>query len=200
MKKILLLLGLLNIYKYPLFLIIRKSSYTYRCVQRDTSRYLRRPPESVTRFMIFCNMMINRNLTSIYLYRIKTRRVLWVLTRLLYSYNKNIEINVPVGKLGGGFIVYHNIGAVIRAKSVGEDVVISQGVTIGAGGDWNDVRQDNIPTIGSRVLIATNSVVIGDVKIGDNAVIGAGSVITKNVGKGEVVVGNPQRVIKTVEI
>lgn len=98
--------------------------------------------------------------------------------------------------VGGGLVIYHNIGSILRAKSIGNDVTISQGVTIGAGGDWQDTRKDNIPTIGDNVLIATNSVVIGDIVVGDNAVIGAGTVVTKNVPDGAVVVGNSQRIIK----
>ena len=87
------------------------------------------------------------------------------------------------------------MGAVIRAKSLGEDVTISQGATLGAGGDWNDIRQNNIPSVGDRVLIATNALVIGEIIIGSDAVIGAGAVIIKDVQKGDVVVGNPQTVI-----
>lgn len=165
-------------------------------IQRDASRYLRVKTSELTSFDVFSCVVTNRNLASIFLARIRNRFIPWMLARFFFSYNKNIEIIVPVDKIGPGLVVLHNIGAVIRAKSLGEDVTISQGATLGAGGDWNDTRQDNIPTIGDRVLVATNALVIGEVTIEDDAVIGAGAVITKSVQKGEVVVGNPQRVIK----
>lgn len=50
--------------------------------------------------------------------------------------------------------------------------------------------------IGSKVWIGTHSVILPGVIIGDEAVIGAGSVVTKNVPKRSIAVGNPARVIK----
>ena len=49
-------------------------------------------------------------------------------------------------------------------------------------------------------MIATNAIVIGDVIIGDNAIIGAGAVVTKDVPENAIVVGNPQKIIKYNEI
>lgn len=191
--------GVLSAYKYPIFLMVgggRKD--VFERVQRDASRYYRVFPSELSTFQVFCCVISNKNLASIFLTRIRNKLIPWLLARLFFSYNKNIEIIVPIDKIGAGLVVLHNIGAVIRAKSLGEDVTISQGVTCGAGGDWNDTRQDNIPTIGSRVLIATNALVIGEVTIGDDSVVGAGAVITKDVQNGDVVVGNPQRVIKNI--
>lgn len=192
-----LIRGLFSAYKYPIFLMVGGgNSDVFRKIQRDASRYLRVNPYELSSFDVFSCIISNKNLASIFIARIRNRLLNWVLARLFFSYNKNIEIIVPIDKIGAGLVVLHNIGAVIRAKSLGEDVTISQGVTLGAGGDWNDTRQDNIPTVGDRVLIATNALVIGEVTIGHDAVIGAGSVITKDVQNGDVVVGNPQRVIK----
>lgn len=150
-------------------------SDVFRKIQRDASRYLRVNPYELSSFDVFSCILSNKNLASIFIARIRNRLLNWVLARLFFSYNKNIEIIVPIDKIGAGLVVLHNIGAVIRAKSLGEDVTISQGVTLGAGGDWNDTRQDNIPTVGDRVLIAINALVIGEVTIGHDAVIGAGS-------------------------
>ncbi|NOS89315.1 MAG: hypothetical protein HOP34_12420 [Methylococcaceae bacterium] len=50
--------------------------------------------------------------------------------------------------------------------------------------------------IGNDVDIGSNVVILGDIKIGDGAIIGAGTVIVKNVEAGSVVVGNPARVIR----
>ena len=199
MSKRLIIRGLLSLYKFPLFLVLgggRKDVFPR--IQRDAARYLRKEPLSLSRFEVFSYMVTNRNLASIFLARIRNHTFCWLLARFFFPYNRNIEIIVPVNSIGAGLVVLHNIGAVIRAKSLGEDVTISQGVTLGAGGDWNDTRHDNIPTIGNRVLIATNSLVIGEVTIGDDSVVGAGAVITKDVQSGDVVVGNPQRVIKNI--
>lgn len=62
-------------------------------------------------------------------------------------------------------------------------------------------RGDMIPSpvvIGKRVWIGSNSTILPGVTIGDNAIIGAGSVVTKDVPKNMVAVGNPARVIKSI--
>lgn len=53
-----------------------------------------------------------------------------------------------------------------------------------------------IPIIGNNVIIGANCVIIGDVSIGDGAIIGAGSVVTKSVPQNAIVVGNPAKIIK----
>lgn len=195
MKKSILIRGCLSVYKYPCFLLLCRGE-TWIKLRRDASRYLRTDECLLSKFMVFSYLILNKNLASIFLFRIKQNRILYFICSFLYCHNRNIEILTPPHMVGGGLVIYHNIGSILRAKSIGNDVTISQGVTIGAGGDWQDTRKDNIPTIGDNVLIATNSVVIGDIVVGDNAVIGAGTVVTKNVPDGAVVVGNSQRIIK----
>ena len=73
---------------------------------------------------------------------------------------KNIEILTK--EIGGGLLVYHNLGAVIRAKSIGENCTICQGVTIGEG-----------------ALVAAGSVVTKDVP--ENSVVAG--VPAKVIGK-----------------
>lgn len=57
-------------------------------------------------------------------------------------------------------------------------------------------EKDKITDIGNDVWIGANAIVIQGVKIGNGAVIGAGSVVTKNVGDYEIVAGNPARLIR----
>lgn len=145
-------------------------------------------------FNIFIALASNKNFARIFLYRLKGHMYIWMLCRVLFGYNKNIEINVP--NIGGEFLIHHNLGCVIRAKKIGNNCVVSQGVTIGEGGDQYSKDNNDIPTIGDNVLVATNAIVIGNITIGDNVVIGAGSVVTKSVPEGAIVVGNPGRIIK----
>lgn len=63
-------------------------------------------------------------------------------------------------------------------------------------------RQSLIPKpvkIGCNVWIGSNATVLPGVTIGDNAVIGAGSVVTKDVTDGMIVAGNPARVIRSID-
>lgn len=55
------------------------------------------------------------------------------------------------------------------------------------------------PKIGNNVLVGANVTIIGDITIGDNVIIGAGSVVVKNVPSNCVIVGNPAKILKTIE-
>ncbi|RHV70462.1 MULTISPECIES: acyltransferase [Clostridia] len=54
-------------------------------------------------------------------------------------------------------------------------------------------------SIGNGVFIGAGSIILPNVKIGDNSIIGAGSVVTKNIPPNVVCVGNPARVISTID-
>lgn len=185
---------LLNIFKYPFFLgaysqLTVEERYSARCDAQKTLNV-----NNVSTFDVFVALVSNKNFARIFLYRLKEHMYIWMLCRVLFSYNKNIEINVP--NIGEGVLIHHNLGCVIRAKKIGKNCVVSQGVTIGEGGDQYSKDNNNIPTIGDNVLVATNAIVIGNISIGNNAVIGAGAVVTKSVPEGAIVVGNPGRIIK----
>lgn len=55
-------------------------------------------------------------------------------------------------------------------------------------------------TIGDNCWIGSDATIIGGVTLGDNVVVGAGSVVTKSFGDNVVIAGNPARVIKIIEI
>lgn len=193
MKNSLKLRCAVNLYKYPIFCIgVKLSAGVLDLLKKDVQRILKK--ESCSKLDVFAALVSYRNFATIYLARIRKNKKIWLLSKLFFRSNDNIEILTE--EIGPGFIVYHNLGAVIRAKKIGENVTVSQGVTIGEGGSQNKKDDDNIPTIGSNVLIATNAIVIGNVVIGDNSIIGAGAVITKDVPNNSVVVGNPQRILK----
>lgn len=64
--------------------------------------------------------------------------------------------------------------------------------------DPNDDREGPV-VIGNKVFIGVNSVVLPNVTIGENSVIGAGSVVTKDIPPNVVAMGNPARVIRKIE-
>ena len=64
----------------------------------------------------------------------------------------------------------------------------------------NSGKEKALPIkVGNNVWFGGNVVVLPNVEIGDNSVIGAGSVVTKNIPANVVAVGNPCKVIKTME-
>lgn len=89
---------------------------------------------------------------------------------------------------------YHPYATVINAKSIGRNFQFRNGLTIGNKG--NDNAQ--LPVIGDNVTVGAQVVIIGDVKIGNHVIIGAGSVVVKDIPSYSVVAGNPARVIKSL--
>lgn len=99
-------------------------------------------------------------------------------------------------RVGPRLRLFHGQGLVVHKDTViGADCVLRQNTTIGS-----KVRRDgtstDCPVIGDRVDIGAHAVIIGEIRIGDDAVIGAGAVVVKDVPAGAVMVGNPARRIE----
>ena len=100
----------------------------------------------------------------------------------------------PGATVGKGFFIDHATGVVIGETSIiGDNVSIFQGVTLGGVSTSKEKRH---PTIGNNVTIGAHATVLGDIMIGDNSKIGAGSVVVKDVPPNSTVVGIPGRVVK----
>ena len=101
-----------------------------------------------------------------------------------------IEIH-PGAVLGQGVFIDHGMGVVVgETAEVGDDVTIYQGVTLGGTGKQGGKRH---PTIGDRVVVGTGAQVLGAITVGDDAKIGAGSIVVRDVPARSTVVGNPGR-------
>jgi serine O-acetyltransferase len=88
------------------------------------------------------------------------------------------------------------LGVVIHEKAViGDYCIISNNVTIGGS---SKKEQGKLPVLGNRVSVGAGCVILGDIAIGDNVIIGAGAVVTKNIEENSIAVGNPAKVIKTI--
>ena len=88
---------------------------------------------------------------------------------------------------------------------IGDSVMIAPNVVIATGTHpicpelREQVYQYNLPVhIGNRVWIGAGAIILPGVTIGDNSVIGAGSVVTKDIPSGVVAVGNPCRVLREI--
>jgi serine O-acetyltransferase len=107
--------------------------------------------------------------------------------RLIY---RRYGLEILVGSdIGGGLYIAHPIGTVISPKRMGRNCSIIAAVTIGMRNTWD------FPDIGNEVFIGAGARVLGEIKIGDGAVIGANAVVINNVPAGATAVGIPARVI-----
>lgn len=107
-----------------------------------------------------------------------------------------IEIH-PGARIGRRFFIDHGMGVVIGETSeIGDDVLLYQGVTLGGTGKDTGKRH---PTIGNGVVIGTGAKILGNIRIGDYAKVGAGSVVVRPVPDHSTVVGVPGRVVGGAE-
>ena len=88
---------------------------------------------------------------------------------------------------------------------IGDGSLIGHNTTIATlNHDFNPDKRANLhPSpvkIGKNVWIGSDCTILPGVEIGDGAVIGAGSVVTKNVPANSIAVGSPARIIKQIEI
>lgn len=102
-----------------------------------------------------------------------------------------IEIH-PGAVIGRRFFIDHGMGVVIgETTEIGDDVLIYKGVVLGGTSVEKTKRH---PTIGNNVILGSNAIVLGAITIGDNARIGAASVVTHNVPSNSTAVGVPARI------
>lgn len=103
-----------------------------------------------------------------------------------------IEIH-PAAKVGKGIFIDHGSGVVIgETAEIGDGCTIYQGVTLGGTSLSRGKRH---PTLGRNVTIGVNSSVLGAIVLGDNAKVGGGSVVVKDVPANATVVGVPARMV-----
>lgn len=123
---------------------------------------------------------------------------LTILNRTVFSvdipYDAKVDDSVFLGHNGLGTVIHQH-------STIGKGTYVMQNVVI--GGNFGKQRQEGsevivAPVIGENVFIAPGSHIVGPVVIEDYAVIGTGAVVIKDVKFGEVIVGNPGRVLRTM--
>lgn len=101
----------------------------------------------------------------------------------------------PKAKIAGGLNLPHPIGVVIGdGATIGRNVRIFQNVTIGS----RALKANTYPIVEDDVVVFPNSVITGRITIGRCAVVGAGSIVLKDVPPGATAVGNPARILNSV--
>ena len=130
-----------------------------------------------------------------FFYRIKLK----LLARIISGWGRHftgIEIH-PAAKIAHGVFIDHGAGVVIgETTEIEEGVVIYQGVTLGGKGDGTVKGEKRHPTIKKNAVIYAGVKILGNITVGENAIIGAGSVVLHDVPDNATVVGVPGKVIK----
>jgi serine O-acetyltransferase len=99
----------------------------------------------------------------------------------------------PGALIGQRLFIDHATGVVIGETAiVGSDVTMYQGVTLGGTGKGHGKRH---PTICDRVFIGNNANILGNLTVGENSRVGAGSVVLSDVPPNSTVVGVPAHIV-----
>jgi serine O-acetyltransferase len=126
------------------------------------------------------------------------RRKWYTTARLISHFNRwftGIEIH-PGAKFGRRLFIDHGMGVVVgETTEIGDDCLIYKGVVM--GGTTLEKKKRH-PTLGNRVIVGSNSTILGAITIGDGARIGSGSVVVKPVPPGATVVGVPGRIVESL--
>ena len=149
------------------------------------------------------NVIINYpGVHAMFCYRINhflwTKLHLKLLARLLSQVARfltGIEIH-PGATIGKRLFIDHGMGVVIGETTIiGDDCVLYQGVTLGGVGT-GEHKVKRHPTLLNNVMVSAGAKVIGDVTVGNNSIVGAQTVVLKDVPDNCTVVGVPAFIVK----
>src|SRR5579864_4350955 len=164
-------------------------------IREDVATVLERDPAAKSRMEVF---FCYSGLHAVWFYRMN--HWLWnhnffLLARWLSQVARfltGIEIH-PGAQIGRRLFIDHGLGVVIGETAiVGNDVTLYQGVTLGGTGKEQGKRH---PTIEDNVVIGGGAKVLGNITVGRNCRIGAGSVVLRNVPENSTVVGVPGHIV-----
>lgn len=169
--------------------------HLFSLIREDISNVMEHDPAAKSRVEVF---FCYSGLHAVWWYRIDhwfwnhgmffLGRVLSQLGRLLTG----IEIH-PGAKIGRRLFIDHGMGVVIGETSiVGDDVTLYQGVTLGGTGKERGKRH---PTLEDNVVVGGGAKILGNITVGKNCRIGAGSVVLRNVPENSTVVGVPGHIV-----
>lgn len=164
-------------------------------MREDIDSVLERDPAANSRLMV---VLCYPGLHAVWMHRISSglwRAKLRLAARLLSQFARlftGIEIH-PGAVVGRRVFIDHGSGVVIGETAVvGNDVTLYQGVTLGGTGHERGKRH---PTVHDCVVAGSNAQILGNIAIGENSRVGAGSVVLRDVPPNSTVVGVPAHIV-----
>ena len=120
-----------------------------------------------------------------------------IVYKIIVEYVLSVELPLNL-KVGSGLKIEHGHGLVINNQStIGDNVSLKHNTTIGCKTDLSNHCIKHA-VIGNNVTIHPHSCIIG-VSVGSNVIIGAGSVVIKDIDANCIVAGNPAKLIRLIK-
>lgn len=104
----------------------------------------------------------------------------------------------PGARIGRNLFIDHGFVVIGETSEIGDNVTIYQGATLGGTNPTSGEGGKRHPTIGDDVVISLGAAILGPIRVGDGARIGANAVVTKDVPAGATMVGIPAKPIPVV--
>ena len=166
-----------------------------RSFREDISTVLERDPAARTRLeVLLCYPGLHALWTHRLTHWLWTHR-LPLLARAISQFARfltGIEIH-PGARIGARLFIDHGMGVVIgETTTMGNDVTIYQGVTLGGTGKNKGKRH---PTLRNNVVVGAGAQILGNITVGENCRVGAGSVVLSDVPENSTIVGVPGHII-----
>ena len=169
--------------------------HLFSLIREDVANVMEHDPAAKSRLEVY---LCYSGLHAVWFYRVNH----WLWNHRLFlaarwfsqvaRWLTGIEIH-PGAKVGRRLFIDHGMGVVIGETAiVGDDVTLYQGVTLGGTGKEHGKRH---PTIEDSVVVGGGAKILGNITVGKNSRIGAGSVVLRNVPDNSTVVGVPGHII-----
>jgi serine O-acetyltransferase len=164
-------------------------------IREDVTNVMDHDPAAKSRLEV---LLCYAGLHAVWFYRMNHwlwNHGLFLLARWLSEVSRwltGIEIH-PGARIGRRLFIDHGMGVVIGETSIiGDDVTLYQGVTLGGTGKEHGKRH---PTLEDNVVVGGGAKILGNIIVGKNCRIGAGSVVLRNVPENSTVVGVPGHIV-----
>lgn len=193
------LLGI-RIVAFPLIhLLLYRRSHAREIIEKDIPRWIRfiNPAfaeiSSDKALVWLLSTETLKEFRNLFYYRIgrpstPIDRMLLAIAKSSHEPRSTMSLRVP--SIGYGFVIKHGYNVIIHAERIGVNCLVFQDVTIGyktPGG--------GLPVLGDHVHVSVGAKILGPVMIGDYSIIGANSVVTKDLPPHSTSMGVPVRTI-----
>lgn len=108
-----------------------------------------------------------------------------------YKFGISADTNMEVGC---GLKIVHGFGVVLNCEKIGKNFTVFQNTTLGSD------MENRVPIVLDNVTIYTGSIVVGNICLRDNCIVGANSFVNRDVEENSIVVGSPAKKIEKISL